>query len=346
LRIAVRQNAHFIGIFALALLLAGCGGAASDGEPAQAGDGPLVQVVEVAPLSAPGAIQGSGLIGYKREGDLAFNAPGVVATLHVDAGDVVRRGQRLATLRRTSVGSNADEAALARANAERDLARTQELFERGFVSEARLEDARLAVERARDSSVLTAPANGIVLRRRVDPAQTVAAGTPIFAFGETGSGFVVRAPVASAAAARLQVGDAALVRITELGGETRPGRVARIAGQGDASTGAFEVEIEITNAEGLRSGMVAAVEIAAAASPSTENAMIVPALALLDARADQGVVFVVDAEGVARRRPVRTAGVTQAGVLIVEGLAPGERVISAGAAYVRDGELVRIAAES
>lgn len=343
----MRQNAHFIGIFALALLASGCGGAESDADQAQAGEAPLVQVVEAAPLSSPGAIRGSGLVGYRREADLAFNAPGVVATLHVDAGDVVRRGQRLATLRRTSVGSNADEAALARVNAERDLARTQELFDRGFVSEARLEDARLAVERARDSSVLTAPADGIVLRRRVDAAQTVSAGAPIFAFGETGSGFVVRAPVASAAAARLRVGDTALVRISELGGEARAGRVARIAGQGDAGTGAFEIEVEVTQTEGLRSGMVATVEIAPATpGVNAENAMLVPALALLDSRADQGVVFVVDEEGVARRRRVRTAGITQSGVLIVEGLVPGERVISAGAAYVRDGAPVRIAAAS
>jgi multidrug efflux pump subunit AcrA (membrane-fusion protein) len=69
----------------------------------------------------------------------------------------------------------------------------------------------------------------------------------------------------------------------------------------------------------------------------------VPPLALLDARADQGVVFVVDEGNIARRRAVRTAGISQAGVLVIEGLAPGERVISAGAAYVRDGEPVRLA---
>jgi len=343
----VRQNALFIGFLGLsALALASCGAADGGAEPAAAQEGPLVQVVETALLSAPGAIQASGLVGFKREGDLSFNAPGVVVTLHVDAGDTVRRGQRLATLRRTSVGSNADEAALTRANAERDLARTQELYERGFVSEARLDDARLAVERARDSSVLTAPANGLILRRRADASQSVAAGTPVFSFGETGSGFVVRVPVASASAARVQVGDAALLRINELGGEPRQGRVARVAGQGDAGTGAFEVEIEIPNITGLRSGMVAVAEIASRAPATAENALLVPSLALLDARADQGVVFVVDAEGVARRRSVRTAGVTQNGVLIVEGLSPGERVVSAGAAYVRDGEPVRIAATS
>jgi hypothetical protein len=71
---------------------------------------------------------------------------------------------------------------------------------------------------------------------------------------------------------------------------------------------------------------------------------MVPTLSLLDARADQGIVFVVDAQGVARRRAVTTAGVTQAGVMVISGLEPGDRVISAGAAYVRDGETVRISA--
>lgn len=342
----MKQKLKIAGLFlAAAFALGGCGAGEAD-SAAQAGEGPIVRVVEAAPLAAPGAVQASGIVGFKREADLAFTAPGVVATMLVDSGDTVRRGQRLATLRRTSVGSNADEAALARANAERDLARTQELYERGFVSEARLEDARLAVERARDSSVLTAPADGVILRRRAEPAQTVGAGTPILAFGETGSGVVVRAPVASSSAARIRVGDAVVIRISETGGTPRAGRVARVGAQGNVSTGAFEIEVEVTDADGLRSGMVAAVEIAAVAGASTESALIVPALSLLDARADQGVVFVVDAEGVARRRPVRTAGVTESGVLIVDGLTAGERVVSAGAAYVRDGEPVRIAVES
>jgi RND family efflux transporter MFP subunit len=265
----------------------------------------------------------------------------VVADIAVDAGDVVRRGQRLATLRRTNVGSNADEAALASANAERDLQRTQELFERGFVSQARLDDARLAVERSRASSVLVAPANGVILRRNAEVSQTVAAGAPIFMFGDTASGLVVRAPVASAEALRIRTGDAAIVRIA---GAARQGRVTRVGAKGNEGTGAFEVEIEIADVAALRSGTVAEVEVAASGAEGGAPEIMVPTLSLLDARADQGVVFVVDAEGVARRRAVRTAGVTQDGVIVVEGLSAGDRVIAAGAAYVRDGETVRITA--
>jgi len=124
----------------------------------------------------------------------------------------------------------------------------------------------------------------------------------------------------------------------------RTGRVARVGAKGNDSTGAFEVEVEIASTEGMRSGMVAEVEIAATPSEAATAMLMVPTLSLLDARADQGIVFVVDAQGVARRRAVTTAGVTQAGVMVISGLEPGDRVISAGAAYVRDGDTVRIAA--
>jgi RND family efflux transporter MFP subunit len=326
---------------AMSVLLCGCGSPAprTDAEAEK----PLVEVVAAAPASAAGAVQASGLVGYRREPQLAFNAPGVIISISVDSGDMVRRGQRLAVLRRTSVGANADEAALARANAERDLARTQDLFERGFVSEARLEAARLAVERARDTSVLNAPADGVILRRTAEPSQSVAAGAPVLVLGESGSGLVVRASIASAEAARVRVGDAAQVRVRAVSASPLTARVTRVSAQSDASTGAFAAEIEILTPQALRSGMVADVTIAAAATEGISAALLVPPLALLDARADQGVVFVVDEGNIARRRAVRTAGISQAGVLVIEGLAPGERVISAGAAYVRDGEPVRLA---
>jgi RND family efflux transporter MFP subunit len=322
------------------LALAACSGG---GDAATAPEAPLVQIVAATPAGAAGSVRASGLVGYRREPALSFTSNGVVGDIRVDAGDVVRRGQVLATLRRTN-GANLDEAALARANAERDLARTQTLYERGFVSEARLEDARLAVEQARDSSVLIAPTDGVVLRRASEPAQTVVAASPILVIGETNSGIVVRAPVSSAHAARIRIGDAASILIAEHGDAPLTGRVSRVGAKGDDSTGAFEVEVEIETPSRIRSGMVAEVEIAAEAAPSAPaSAILVPMLSLLDARADQGVVFVVDSENIARRRAVRTAGVTQAGVLVVEGLEPGDRVISVGAAYVRDGAPVRIA---
>lgn len=300
---------------------------------------PLVEVVTAESAARPNTLRASGLVGYKRETELSFDAPGVIESLRVDTGDAVRAGDVLGTLRRTTVGSNATEAALARETARRLLDRTRTLHARGFASAAALEDAELAVERANEATLLVAPAEGVVLRRLAEPAQISAAGAPVLLLGESGSGVVVRAAVGGLAAARLAVGNAAEVSVAGL--DAVAGRVTRIAAKGDEVTGAFEVEVLLVEAaEAFRSGQVAVVQLST--TDDAPRVLRVPTLSLLDARADQGVVFVVDEESVARRRPVRTAGIDADGVLVVAGLAPGERVVAAGVAYVRDGEPVQI----
>lgn len=320
------------------LALGACG---AQETPTAAHEGPVVEIVAVAAAQGAGVVRASGLVGYKIETPLSFSAPGVIGTILVDEGDQVRRGQRLATLQRTGAAGDTNEAALARATAERDLQRTQSLFERGFASQAALDDARLAARRASDFSSISAPAGGVILRRLAEPAQTVGAASPVLMLGDASSGIVVRASVSSSAAARIAVGDA--VRITSGEAGAFQGEVTRISAKSDDQTGAFEVEVRAPQPGALRSGMVADVEIAAEAGAGQTAALLAPALSLLDARADQGVVYVVDAQNVARRRAVRTAGLTEGGVLIVDGLTEGERIIAAGAAYVRNGETVRVA---
>lgn len=326
-------------VFLAGLLLAACAPAPSEREDAVS-DAPLVAVVETRSLEADSAVEAAGTAAWRREPVLAFAAPGVIASIAVDEGDVVRRGQRLASLRRTTSGSNPDETALAARVAEQELQRARRLYEQELISKARLDQAELAAVRARDAAALTAPADGVILRRFAEPAQTVGAGTPVLLLGETASGLVVRVAVPSSEAVRIRTG--ASVRVEAPGGASHPGAVSRIGAAADGATGSVEVEVELQDAAALRSGMV--VKAVIAAQPTGAAAwIVVPPLSLLDARADQGIVLVVDEKGVARRRAVRTAGLVSEGVVVLDGLRPGERVVSEGAAYVRDGEAVRTA---
>jgi hypothetical protein len=156
---------------------------------------------------------------------------------------------------------------------------------------------------------------------------------------------VLLASVTAADAARVKAGDT--VDVTLRGTERRTGKVARIAARSTDGTGAFDVEVSLGDGAGLRSGEVGEVVIqstTATEGPATRT-FIIPALSLIDARADQGMVYVVDAEGVARRRSVVTGGVSGAGVVVLNGLAEGDRVIANGAAKVRDGDAVRVGGE-
>ena len=321
--------------------------AACSGEAAVATQKPAAAIaVEVLNISASGAggdIRASGLVAYKRETALGFGAPGEIESILADVGDRVAAGQVLATMRRTTTGADASEAALARLTAEQNFERVTRLHAAGAASQAELDNAKLALERARERVSIVAPAGGIVLQRDAEPGQNVAAGQRVLSIGESRTGIIVEASMTASEVSQLRVGDVASVNIRERA--ALAGRVARIAPKGTQS-GLFTVEVQVDQPAGLRSGEVAEVVIAGRADAQEIAAVhVVPAISLIDARADQGVVFVVDAEGKARRRAIETGGVSDRGVTILKGLSDGDRVITRGASMVRDGDAVSVAAQ-
>lgn len=326
--------------------LAACQGEAGEAPEAVAAPPPVV-TVEALSIAADGAVSGvraSGLVAYKREATLGFGAPGQIETLGVDAGDRVAAGQVIATLRRTTVGADEAESALARQTAQLTFDRVSLLFEGGAASQADLDNARLALERTRERISIVASAGGIVLMRQAEPGQTVSAGQPVVTIGENRAGLIVRASMTPAEVAQIKVGDSAAVSIEARTPVT--GTITRIAPRGSMS-GTFEVEVALPATDGLRAGEVAEVGVAARteAADVAPSHFTIPAISLIDARADQGAVFVIDAESKARRRAVETGGVSDRGVSILKGLSAGDRVITRGASMVRDGDAVRIPAE-
>lgn len=325
-----------------AFLVTACSGeaAVATQKPAAA---TAVEVLSIAATGAGGEVRASGLVAYKRETALGFGAPGEIESIMADVGDRVAAGQVLATMRRTTTSADASEAALARLTAEQNFDRVTRLFAAGAASQSEVDNAKLALERARERVSIVAPAGGIVLQRDAEPGQNVAAGQRVLSIGESRTGIIVEASMTASDVAQLRVGDAASVNIRERA--SLAGSVARIAAKGTQS-GLFTVEVQVDQPAGLRSGEVAEVVIAGRADVQvTASVHVVPAIALIDARADQGVVFVVDAEGKARRRAVETGGVSDRGVTILKGLTDGDRVITRGASMVRDGDAVSVAAQ-
>jgi RND family efflux transporter MFP subunit len=331
-------------VLAAALFLAACQGEAEVADTTEIAVQPVaVEALTVNPGGGGAEVRASGLVAYKRETALSFGAPGQIETLTVDAGDQVKAGQVIATLRKTTVGADAAEAALARKTAEQNFDRISRLHEAGAASQSELDNATLALERTRERISVVATASGVVLLRQAQPGQTVSAGQPVITVGERAAGMIVKASLTSDEIARVSVGDAVAVRIRD---EAFAGKVERMSPR-SLQAGSFEIEVRLDSTENLRSGEVAEISIAAKTADAAPQAttVVVPAIALIDARADQGVVFVIDEQGKARRRAIETGGVGEAGVTILKGLAPGDRVITRGASMVRDGDPVKLAGE-
>lgn len=301
-----------------------------------------VEVHRIAQSQQAGVLRASGLLAFKSETPLSFGAPGMIETLLVDEGARVHAGQIIATLRRTTVGADPAEAEVVRQTAQQTYDRVTRLFAAGAASQADLDSARLGLERAREIVSVVAPASGVILRRDAERGQMVTAGQPILQLGEDRTGVIVRAQLSSVDVAQIRVGDSATITIP--GREPRSGKVSQISPKMVANMGSFEVEVRLDDAKDLKSGEVAEVLIAAApiANQPVAATFLIPAIALIDARADQGLVYVVGEDSKATRRSVQTEGVTDAGVIVTGGLKPGEAIITRGASMVRDGDTVKV----
>ncbi|MBZ6379954.1 hypothetical protein B5C34_14095 [Pacificimonas flava] len=342
-------------ILTAGLALAGCG--QSDPTP-QAGPEralPVVQTTEVRLLEERAAIPAVGTVRLRSEVSLGFTSPGQIASIAVDEGDRVREGQLLASLNRETVEADLATARAEADRAQRDLERSRDLFTEGWVTRARLDDVEAAV-RAADARVdsaafaartarIVAPSSGVVLQRFAEPGQVVDAGQPILSLGRADQGFVLAVPLTDRQAAALSVGAAAQVRVEALGEAPLSAQLVELAGRADPATGTFAAEFSLPSRSGLRSGQIGRVMLPATISQDgTEpSQLLLPASALTSARAGGAVVWVVEPEDTtARPRTVATGDLVDEGVVILEGLKAGERVVTAGADDLVPGQKVEV----
>lgn len=312
---------------------------------------PAVEVVQLGAAAGVDVIHATGALKREREPVLSFRIPGVITRLTVQEGDAVRAGQVIATLDATGVEARRRQAAADLELAHRDLDRFEALAERGFAPRQQLENQRTAVVQAKaalDSAsfdsrwaTLTAPSAGLVLTRTAQSGEVVGAGQAVVSLADETSPLVLRAPLADRDALRVAVGATASIRLEALPGETLTGRISRIAQRADAQSGVVEVEIALDPRPGLRSGLIASADI----TPTTRavsGGLRVPAEALLEANGQTAAVLIyTPADRRVHRRAVRFIGF-DGDAAVIEGLAAGAQVVTAGAGYVGDGQTVTV----
>jgi RND family efflux transporter MFP subunit len=140
---------------------------------------------------------------------------------------------------------------------------------------------------------------------------------------------------------RVRAGKEFPVRVTTLETSTFTGRVSEVGVATKEGARLFRVIIKVPNPEGvLKSGMTASVALDDKDS-FPRGSVVVPMSALVSASkssgANQLAVFVVDAEGKAHERPVKTDDILRSSIIVTEGLKAGDKVVTAGASTLYDG---------
>jgi membrane fusion protein, multidrug efflux system len=336
-----------------ALVLGGCGG--NDVPPPVKATPVRVQNASSGPAVPP--IDTNGIVVTKSEMRLSFKLGGVVRRLHVQSGEEVKRGQRLAEIELTEVNAQVEQARQLAQKARRDLARGENLYADQVISLEQLQDLRTQASVAEAQfksaqfnlghSVITAPRDGVVLRTLVEERELVPAGTPVLIFGESDGGFVVRAALADREIVNVKLGDKGEILMDAFPGQAMPGTIVEVASAADPRSGMFPIEVQFDSAPPrLVSGLVARLRL----TPTSEAPPLtyVPMAALVEGDGDRASVFVIDGgknQPIASRREVRVAFITKDSIALESGLRPGETVITDGALFLENGESVEVLAD-
>jgi RND family efflux transporter MFP subunit len=321
---------------------------------------PVLTVV-VAPLTAQ-AVGFAGTVEPRYTSDLGFRVLGHIISRDVDVGEVVKEGQRLATLDPVvlQLAVRSARADLASAIAQLDNAvgietRKRTLLEKGVVSKAEFEaaeqgreSAAAGVTRAQASldksaqqltyTELRAPFDGVITAVKAEPGQVVQAGETVLT--------VARPEVSEAvidlpeSIGRALGSDARFDISLQLDPSVRTaGSVREIAPLADHATRTHRVKITLDNPpKGFRLGTT----ITATLSTQAASAVQLPISALLEQEGRTKVWVVNPTTGRVFTQDVMVAARDASDIRVLNGLRPGSRVVVAGVNSLTQGQAVMI----
>ncbi len=303
--------------------------------------------VMVAKASAGLAVElvyATGFVEAQQPVSVAARLTAPVSQVLVAEGAAVHRGQPLVLLADDEQHALLDQAAAQRRAAEQTEFRMVTLFRQGWVTKAARDQAvanadvaraaqRTAAAR-RDQLVVRANIDGIVTKRDVEPGDLATPTRVLMLLGDPGR-IRITAIVDERDIARVRTGAAAMMSSDAWPGKTIAAHVSEVTPGGDPAQRAFRVRLLPDAAGNLPLGMTLEVNIV---SRKDDRAVLVPVAALAD-----GHVWVV-AAGKARQRQVRSGIDGTDKVQILSGVRPGESVIVAPPAGLKDGQAVKEAA--
>lgn len=198
-------------------------------------------------------------------------------------------------------------------------------------AQARLDELKINL----GNTVIASPVSGFVGKRTLDPGAWV---TPNSLFISVVDISVVRlvANIVEKDLRRVTTGMKADVEVDAFPGEKFAGRVAHVAPVLDPATRTATIEVEIDNSQfRLKPGMYAKVSFTV---EHRKNILTVPNNAIVNIGGKTGI-FLPGEGDVAKFQPVET-GMSDATQIEVSGLAEGTRIITTGAAALREGDRI------
>jgi cobalt-zinc-cadmium efflux system membrane fusion protein len=249
------------------------------------------------------------------------------------------RSQRLYALKAESVSQvETAKQELVNAQSATHEADTIVLREETHLAEILGVRADVLVDNSDDADLIpiAAPAGGRILEKNVTPGSTISPSTDAFVIGDL-SRLWMLASVDTATLSKLHLDQTATVTLPDVPEANYIGKITNLGQEFDPVTRLMQVRIEIRNPDNrLRPEMLASAEFSTGAGTP---AVLVPQEAIQQVNG-QDVVFVRVAADRFKVQTVQTGENMRGNVRILQGLKPGEQVITRGS-FIAKSQLLK-----
>ena len=361
-KVIIMREFKKISVLAAAALLlmgsiSGCSEHAKDQQTAVPGATVQATVMTVEKASLPVVFTAPGNVIAQQQAMIASRLMGFLREINVQEGQHVVAGQKLFAVDPTDIQgqmamarAGLSQAEAAMADAKNDYDRFGALYKDEAIPKMQWDKIRLQYQMTQQQvgmaragfetasaqmryATVTAPFAGVITQKMANAGAMAAPGQPVLMLENTDR-LQVQTNVANDVFDQLKLGSAVSIM-----GEGKSvdiaGKVANLVPSADPTTHSHLVKIDLPKDSGLRSGSFVQVAFAL----GQRDGMRLPESAVLT-RAGITGVFVVDAQGIAKYRMVRTGATSAGQVEILAGLNPGERVVTTSASALQNGDKV------
>jgi RND family efflux transporter MFP subunit len=307
--------------------------------------------------------------------DLMFRSSGYVTSVRqergadgrtrdIGTGDYAEKGITLAHIRREDLQNQVaqaqaqvDHAAAQHTKADQDFQRAKALYSTQSVTkpdydqyqeafnatQATMDNAKatlLQTELTLGDADLKAPFSGYVLSRNIDLGSLVSPSTNAFTIADIGR-VKVTFGAPDYVLSRVRLGQELTIQ-TENDAAPTKGRVTSISPAADTRNRIFAIEVTVNNRDShLKPGMIASISLGEV--PHSSISIPLSAIVPFPSEPEHFAVMVAQERAgtlVANLRKVQL-GTTHDNSVAVEGVQPGERVVSVGAQLLKDGDPIQ-----
>ena len=319
---------------------------AKNGEEKKESEAVPVEVAQATRRAVAASYSGTTTLEALGESQVVAKTSGVALAVLVEEGQVVRAGQALVRLDPDRPRLQVAQAAAQMHKLENNYRRAQQLVEQRMISANDVDQIKYDLENARavyraaslelSYTTITAPISGVVASRSIKSGNFVQINSPIIRIVDSAQ-LEATLNVPEREIAKLKPGQAVGLAVDALPGKQFTGTVDRVAPVVDNGTGTFRVVASFPGNGELQPGMFSRLDIN---YDQRADALVVPRTALLEDGGEPAVYVVRDGKA---QRTVLKLGYNDAGwVEVREGLKPGDQVVIAGKAALREGSAVQV----